>query len=245
MTTIKTIIINDIIALFSWSLSWSLKPLWWLPVHHHGGLIYNHNISYHWLRKIWSTLVKMIKDDVMVGLGSDTMSSTKYLSHIVPLSNKLNLFRTIQGMSNLSYCPMSALDRCDYFIIEGSCTGKKIGIITLVFVITVRTGKTNLCWKSWLKLLLLESVTNGDGMASFLREGENAKYAKYTPHPDIIKWIMTMQNMRPPPDIVKWIMTLFQHATHKVCTLNMTSFLLKYASGNKSTTQYCRIEALE
>ena len=40
-----------------------------------------------------------------------------------------------------------------------------------------KQGKLKHCWKSWLKLLLLESVTNGDGMASFLRGAEYAKYA--------------------------------------------------------------------
>ena len=36
-----------------------------------------------------------------------------------------------------------------------------------------------------------------------------------------------------PPDIIKWIMSLFQHATHKVYTLYITSFLPKYLSGQR------------
>ena len=36
-----------------------------------------------------------------------------------------------------------------------------------------------------------------------------------------------------PPDIIKWIMTLFQHATHKVYTLYIISFVIKYQIGQR------------
>ena len=78
-----------------------------------------------------------------------------------------------------------------------------------------------------LKLLLLESVTNGDGMASFLRGGEYAKYAASSRY----------HKMNYDP---------FPARTHKVYALYMQlHFHQNIEVGNKSIILHCKMKALE